>query len=100
MSLSYGLKLNEGVIIYTDTKNIEIIVRTIIGGRRKREVDLEIRGVPQISKIHLRYDNEEINLLKDLSMEINKQKRAGSGKVEIDFSEGYFIRKRNYSGIN
>ena len=96
MGLFMPLKKNEGMLIERKNEFIEVIARKIEGTRTAREADLEIRGDPGKSVIHLKHDNGLVKILPDVYIGIRNKKRADKYEVEMHFSTNYYMVKLKY----
>ena len=92
-----SFKENQGTHIEGNGESIDVVVREIIGSSYRKEVVVEIRGVPELETAHLTGANRNIDLAPGLNVGIVHKQTSGL-PVYLSFllDEGYRITPKDY----
>jgi len=97
MGLFSSFKENYGMHIEnTPVGTIDIILREVGGTRSRREANFEIRGVPNLERLHISYRDGLVKVVDNVYIGIRNNTKAGAKKVELHYNGDYKFERIKY----
>lgn len=92
MALQLGFWENEGFRVYMRRDHIDVIVRKILGERRKREARIEVFGVPSLNLFYLQYCNGMFKIRDDLGVGV-RDTLSGTKNIQLNIETPYCVER-------